>query len=89
MVRNKEQFLVNSGIHHINIRKHASLHQPSANVIKYQKGVYYLDVKVFNMLPIYIKTVSDKLKKFKVALQKFLCENFFYSLDEEFELQKI
>jgi len=27
-------------------------------------------------------------KKFKVVLQKVLCENAFYSLDEYFELQK-
>jgi hypothetical protein len=42
------------------------------NVAKYQKGVYYLGVKVFNALP------SD--------IQKFLCEKSFYSLDEYFDL---
>jgi len=57
-------------------------------VTKYHKGVYYLGVKVFNMLPSYIKTVFDNPKKFKVVLQKFLYENSFYSLDEYFELQK-
>jgi len=55
---------------------------------KYQKGVYYLDVKVFNMLPSYIRTEFDNAKKFKVVLQKFLHENSFHSLDEYFELQK-
>jgi hypothetical protein len=58
-------------------RQHANLHQPSANVTKYQKGVHYTGVMVFNMLSIYIKTVSDNLKKFKVALQKFLCKLLF------------
>jgi len=40
MIRNKNQFLVNSEIYHINTRQHANLHQPSVNVTKYQKGVY-------------------------------------------------
>ena len=88
MKRNKNQFLVNSEIHNIDTRQHANFHQPSWNVTKYHKGVYYLGVKVFNMLPSYIKTVFDNPKKFKVVLQKFLYENSFYSLDEYFELQK-
>jgi len=64
------------------------LYQPSVNVTKYQKGVYYTGVKVFNMLPVYIKTEFDNPKKFKGVLQKCLCENSFYSLDEYFEIQK-
>jgi len=37
-MRNKNQFLINSEIYHINTRQHANLHQPSINVTKYQKG---------------------------------------------------
>ena len=48
---------------------------------KFQKGVSNLGAKVFNMLPSYIKMESDNPKKFKMALQKFLYENSFYSLD--------
>jgi len=55
------------------------------NLTKYQKGVYYLGVKVFNMLPSYIKIDSDNPKKFKLILQKLFNENSFYS----FELQKV
>jgi hypothetical protein len=88
MIRNKNKFLVNSEIHHIDTRQHANLHQPSVNITKYQKGVYYLGVKVFNMLPSYIKTEFDNPKKFKVVLQKFLYKNSLYSLNEYFELQK-
>ena len=40
------------------------------------------------MLPPYIKIVSDNRKKFNVVLQKFVCENSFYSLEEYSELQK-
>jgi len=68
-----------SEIYHIDTRQHANLHQPSVNVTGYQKGVYCLGVKAFNMLPSYIKTESDNPKKFKVVLQKFLYENSFHS----------
>jgi len=71
MIRNKNQFLVNYEIYH-DTRQHANFHQASVNATKYQKGVYYLGVKVFNMLTSYIKTEFYNPKKFKVVLQKFL-----------------
>jgi hypothetical protein len=67
--------MVNSEIYN-NDTRHANFHQLSADLNKYQKWVYCLSVKVFNMLPPYIKIESDKPKKFKLILQKFLCENF-------------
>jgi hypothetical protein len=88
MTRNKNQFVVNSGVYPTDTRQHANFHHPSVKVTKYQKGVYYLGVKVFNMLPSYIKAKFDNPKKFKVVLQKFLHENTFFSLDEYCELQK-
>jgi len=88
MIINRSQFLVNSEMHHINTRQHVNFHKPSVNVAKYQKGVYYLGVKVFNAIPSDIKTEFNNPMKFKVALQKFLCEKSFYSLDEYFDLQK-
>ena len=59
MIRNKNQFQVNSEIHEINTRQHANLHQPSINATKYQKGVHCIGVKVFNMLPFYLKAEVD------------------------------
>jgi len=88
MIRNRSQFLVNSEIHYINTRQHANFHQPSVNVAKYQKGVYYLGIKVFNALPSDTEIEFNNPKKFKVVLQKILCEKSFYSLDEYFDLQK-
>jgi len=52
MVRNKNQFLVNFEIYYTDTRQHANFHHPSVNVTKYQKGVYYLGVEVFNPLNI-------------------------------------
>jgi hypothetical protein len=88
MIWNKSQFLVNSEISHINTWQHANFHQPSVNVAKYQKGVYYLGVELFNALPFDIKTEFNNPKNFKVVLQKFLYEKSCYSLDKYFDLQK-
>jgi len=49
--------------------------------------VYYLGVKVFNMLTPYIKIESENPKKFKLILQKLFHEKSFHSWDEYFELQ--
>ena len=40
------------------------------------------------LLPSNIKMESDNPKKFKMALQNFLYENSFYSLDEYFSLSE-
>jgi hypothetical protein len=88
MIRNKNQFPVNSEIYHFDTRQHANFHQPSVNVTKFKKDVSNLGVKVFNMLPSYIKMESDNPKKFKMALQKFLYENSFYSLEEYFSISE-
>ena len=85
--KNKNQFQVNSEIYHYSTRQKSYLHQPSANLTKYQKGVYYLGVKVFNKLSTYIKEEFDNTKKFKKILQKYLNEKSFYSLQEYFDLQ--
>ena len=63
MIRKKNQFQVNSEIHQINTRQQANLHQPSVNVTKYQKRVHCTGVKLFNMLPFYIKAESDYPQK--------------------------
>jgi hypothetical protein len=63
------------------------LHHPSANLTKYQKGVYYLGVAVFNKLPTFIEEEFDNTKKFKKILQKYLNEKSFYLLQEYFDSQ--
>jgi hypothetical protein len=88
MIRSRSQFLANSELHHINTRQCANFHKPFVNVAKYQKGVYCLGVKVVYVLPSDLKTEFNNPKKFKVVLQKCLCEKSFYSLDEYFDVQK-
>jgi len=52
-------------------RQHCNFHQPLPSLIKLQKGVYYLGIKVFSHLPSYVKTVSDDCKQFKSILKNF------------------
>ena len=84
--KNKNLFTANSTIYQYATRQQSNLHQPLANLSKYQKGICYLGVKVFNKLPPYIKEEVDNLRKFKRSLQNFLSEKSIYSLQEYFEL---
>jgi len=54
-------------------------------VLLYQKGVYYSQIKIFSHLPQNIKNLSWNVKKFKLALKRFLLMDSFYSLDEYFD----
>jgi hypothetical protein len=58
VVKNIEEFSINSEVHTINTRHRSALHPPSINVTKYRKGVYYLGIKIFNHLPQNIKNLS-------------------------------
>jgi hypothetical protein len=84
VVKNKNEFIVNSEIHRINTRQQNKLHQPSANLRKYQKGIYYSGSKVYNNLPPHIKDISNDLKNFEVQLKQFLHLHSFYSLQKYF-----
>jgi hypothetical protein len=57
LVNNRDQFLINSEIHNINIRHSYNLHLPSVNLDIYQMGVHYSDIKIFNSLPFNIKKI--------------------------------
>jgi hypothetical protein len=52
---------------------------------KYQKGVYYSGIEIFNYLPQNIKGLSANVKKFKLSLKRFLLMGSFYTLDEYFD----
>jgi hypothetical protein len=85
VVKNIDEFIMNSEVHAINTRHRSDLHPPSINLTKYQKGVYYSVVKIFSHLPQNIKNLSWNVKKFKLVLKRFLLMGSFYSLDEYFD----
>jgi hypothetical protein len=65
------------------------LHLPMAHLDIYQKGVYYLGIKIFNSLQWDIKTYIDNPRTYKKAVKKFLNTNSFYSLNEYFDNNNI
>jgi len=65
----------------INPRQTSNLYVPTANLAKYQKYVYYSVIKIYNYLSTAIKDLSGDKNKFKLALQRYLLHNSFYSLE--------
>jgi hypothetical protein len=88
LVNNKDQYKVYSKSHGTNNRQSSNLHQPSPNLAKYQKGIYYPGIKVFNNLPLHIKNLSENTKQFKSALKSFFYTNYFYSFHDYFNTNK-
>jgi hypothetical protein len=58
VLKNIDEFTTNSDVHTINTRHKSDLHPPSMKLAKYQKGVYYSGIKVFNHLPQNFKKIS-------------------------------
>ena len=85
VVKNIDEFKSNFEVHSINTRHRSDLFPPAAKLSKYHKGVYYSGIKIFNHLPQNIKHLSWNVKKFKVALKKFLLLGSFYTLNEYFD----
>jgi len=86
VTKNKDQFLSNSQVHKINTRQTFDLYIFTANLTIYNKGVCYTGIKIYNHLPTAIKDLSDDKYKFKVALKRYLLQNFFYILEEYFNI---
>lgn len=81
VISNRDRFLVNSEIQHINITYISNLLLCLENLGIYQKGVYYSGIKIFISLPCSIKKFSNNLRTFKSSWKHFLYVNSFYSLD--------
>jgi len=84
VVQTKKFFSTNNENHNLDIRQRNNLNLPQANLTIYQKEAYYLGIKIFNNLPLEIKNVAGKQKKFKIALKKNLYTYSFYTMDEYF-----
>jgi len=82
IIKNKNQFTLNSEIHNIHTRQHTNLHQPTSNLTGYQKEIYFSGVRVYNNLPSHIKQLSYDPKNFELQLKTFLYLHSFYSLEE-------
>jgi len=75
-------------MHSINTRTKPNLHQSLSYLTTYQKGTYYIRIKVLNSLPTQIKDFSYNIKLFKLTLKSYLYSHSFYTLEEYFNYNK-
>ena len=80
--KNIKDFTTNSDIHSINTRYKSNLYPPLLRLTKYQKGVYYTGIKIYNCLPPKIRELTSKIIQFKKVLKKFLLWGSFYTVEE-------
>jgi len=88
VIKDKHLYNTNSQIHSVDTRFKTNLHPPIANLTKFQKGVYYSGIKLFNNLPHGIKNLANQITLFWNALKRFLLLNSFYNSDEYFIYQR-
>jgi hypothetical protein len=78
----QEMFTSNIEIHNINTRNKLKLHKPINNLTLYQKGVYYMCIRIFNKLPEYIANIVGNKKIVILTLGQYLVSKSFYSIEE-------
>ena len=72
VVPNNNPFSTNTENHNIDTRQRNVLYLPQANLIIYQKGAYYLRIKIFNNLSLEIKNVAgNQTKSLKLLWNNF------------------
>jgi len=84
VVNNRNLFLDNAELYTIKTRNNYNLHLPLSHLTKYQKGVHYAGIRIFNHLPTSVKSIANETKEFKKTLKSFLLYNSFYPVDEFF-----
>jgi hypothetical protein len=65
-----------------NTHQKSHLHTPSMQITKYQKGVHYMGVKIFNKPSPKIQYLSSNKKQFHKSLKKCLLLGSFYMIEE-------
>jgi hypothetical protein len=66
---NREQYFANSEIHNIITWHTSNLHLPRTHLNIYEKGVYYLGIKIFSSIPQDIKTYINNPRTFKKTVK--------------------
>jgi hypothetical protein len=88
VVNNRNLFLDNAELYTIKARNSYNLHPHVSHLTKYQKGVHFAGIRVFNRLPTSINSIANKTKTFKKTLKRFLLDNPIYSIDEYLNFKK-
>ena len=87
VVNNKHLIIKNLEVHKHDTRSGSNFHLPITNITKYQIGVHYAGIKIFNHLPPHIKCVANVKQVFKSALKRGF-SNSFYSIVKYFNSNK-
>jgi len=82
ILQNQERYLFNNEVHNINTRNKLKLHQLMSNLTLYQKGVYYMSIKIFNKLPDHITDSIENKRSFISRINQYLVNKCLYSLAE-------
>ena len=64
LLQNQEKFTSNIEVHNINTKNKLKLHKPRSNLTLYQRGVYYMRIRIFNKLPDCIAKLVENKKSF-------------------------
>src|SRR5436189_105589 len=84
--QNKNKFTVNSQLGCMNTRNHNKLRIPFAKLNKTKNSPNVLGIKIYNHLPISIKS-SEKLSTFKSKMKSLLLGNVFYNINNFFDFE--
>jgi hypothetical protein len=84
VVNNRDLFTGNIEVHNKITRQNINMFPPSISLTKVQKGAYYSDIKIYNLLPKKLKQLSSDQKSLGPALKKCLYVNSFYSTEKYF-----
>jgi len=88
-IKNKHLFYTNKRIHSIHTRFKTNLYPPTAKLTRFQKGLYYSTIKIFNNLPQEIKDIANDILPFRNALKRFLLANSFHNSKEYFNYRTL
>jgi hypothetical protein len=90
IAENMDLFMFNRDIHSFSTRNNLDLHLPSTHLTVVQIGVLYCVLysgcRVFNNLPVQIKSHFENLRNFKKILKNYLTEHSLYSLEDYYHL---
>jgi hypothetical protein len=88
IVNNMNHYRIYSDLHSNNTRQSVDIYQPLSRLPIFQKGTYYMGIKIFNSLPSEIKDLIYDFKQLKRVLKNFIYLNSFYTLEEYFGYNK-
>jgi len=82
VVNNKDQFRMNFGIHSIRTRNTSDFYQHFSHLTIYQKGPFYMVIKIYNSLTPEIKELPHNVKETETSLRRFHHQHSFYTTDK-------